>query len=86
MKAGVVLTIAGLGVRLLVNQSFYIVLVGQVLCGMGKPLILNGQASMAQNWFFPKNRTLVLVIANMVATVSIVARLPSMHNALPHIA
>ncbi len=44
---GCIITIIGLAIRLLVNVNFTFVLVGQVFCGIGRPLILNSQASMA---------------------------------------
>lgn len=60
VKAGIVvgsvLSLAGMCLRLLVNQGFWVVIVGQVLAGIGRPFILNCQAKISANWFRAKKR------------------------------
>ena len=48
---GCALSILGTGVRLLVNQAFALVIVGQVIAGIGRPFILNCQAKISASWF-----------------------------------
>lgn len=57
---GSILGIVGVSIRLLVNQGFWLVIVGQVLAGIGRPFIMNCQAKISCNWFHasvrvPKN-------------------------------
>ncbi|CAK64992.1 unnamed protein product (macronuclear) [Paramecium tetraurelia] len=76
---GVILTIAGCAIKLLINQAgFLVLLIGQVLCGIGRPFILNSQASMAMSWFHPKTRIMIITLLNVVNTLSLVisAQLP----------
>jgi FLVCR family feline leukemia virus subgroup C receptor-related protein len=48
---GSVLSLIGVCLRLLINQGFWIVILGQVLAGIGRPFILNCQAKISANWF-----------------------------------
>ena len=48
---GSALCLLGTACRMLVNQSFYFVIVGQVIAGIGRPFILNCQAKISANWF-----------------------------------
>ena len=48
---GCVLALIGISLRLLVNQAFAWVIVGQVIAGIGRPFILNCQAKIGANWF-----------------------------------
>jgi len=50
---GSVLCFIGACIRMLVNQSFYFVIVGQVIAGIGRPFILNCQGKIGANWFSP---------------------------------
>ncbi|CAD8067678.1 unnamed protein product [Paramecium primaurelia] len=70
---GVILTIVGYGIRLLINKySFIFAILGQAFLGISRPFILNGQTTMAQNWFFPSNRTAVLAACNAFQSFSMV--------------
>ncbi|CAD8109988.1 unnamed protein product [Paramecium primaurelia] len=76
---GVILTILGCAIKLLINQAgFTVLIIGQVLCGIGRPFILNSQASMAMSWFHPKTRIMIITLLNVVNTLSLVvsAQLP----------
>jgi FLVCR family feline leukemia virus subgroup C receptor-related protein len=55
---GSVLGTIGVSMRLLVNQGFWLVLVGQVLAGIGRPFIMNCQAKISCNWFHASVRVL----------------------------
>lgn len=48
---GSTLAIIGVGLRVLVNQSFSWVIIGQIIAGIGRPFILNCQAKISANWF-----------------------------------
>jgi FLVCR family feline leukemia virus subgroup C receptor-related protein len=56
IMVGSILSIVGVSLRLLINQGFWLVLVGQVLAGMGRPFILNCQAKISANWFHASKR------------------------------
>jgi len=45
------LCLLGTAIRMLVNQSFYFVIIGQIIAGIGRPFILNCQAKISANWF-----------------------------------
>ena len=56
IKAGIlvgsILGIIGISLRLMVNVAgFWIVILGQVLAGIGRPFILNCQAKISATWF-----------------------------------
>ena len=48
---GCVLCLFGTCVRLLVNEVFAFVIIGQVIAGIGRPFILNCQTKISANWF-----------------------------------
>jgi fucose permease len=52
---GAVLTGIGSAIRCLVSYSFYFVIVGQFVCALGQPFILNAPTKIAVRWFSPKN-------------------------------
>jgi fucose permease len=52
---GAVLTAIGAGFRCLVNTHFGFIIVGQLLCAIAQPFILNAPTKLAIRWFFPKN-------------------------------
>lgn len=52
---GAVLTAVGAGFRCLITTHFAFVIVGQVLCAIGQPFILNAPTKIAVRWFLPKN-------------------------------
>jgi MFS family permease len=52
---GAVLTTFGAGVRCLITTNFTFVILGQILCAIGQPFILNAPTKIAVRWFLPKN-------------------------------
>lgn len=52
---GGVLTSIGAGIRCMVDESFYFVIIGQVICAIAQPFILNAPTKIAIRWFTPKN-------------------------------
>ena len=48
---GAVLTSVGAAVRCLVATDFWLVIVGQILCAIGQPFILNAPTKIAIRWF-----------------------------------
>ena len=51
MVFGAVLTSLGAAVRCLVSTDFSFVIVGQILCAIGQPFILNAPTKIAIRWF-----------------------------------
>lgn len=52
---GAVLTAVGSGFRCLISTDFSFVIIGQVLCAIGQPFILNAPTKIAVRWFMPEN-------------------------------
>lgn len=52
---GAVLTAVGAGFRCFITTHFAFVIVGQVVCAIGQPFILNAPTKIAVRWFLPKN-------------------------------
>lgn len=48
---GSILGLIAVTLRLFVNDYFLLVIVAQVLGGIGRPFILNSQAKISANWF-----------------------------------
>jgi FLVCR family feline leukemia virus subgroup C receptor-related protein len=51
ISVGCILGLIGTGIRLLVNDHFFYVIIGQIIAGIGRPFILNCQAKISANWF-----------------------------------
>ena len=56
---GAVFTAVGAGFRCLITTHFAFVILGQILCAIGQPFILNAPTKIAFRWFLPKNVILV---------------------------
>jgi len=69
---GCILGIVGVSLRLLVNQSFAWVIVGQILAGIGRPFILNCQGKISANWFTSIQRGKITQILTLVLNVSLI--------------
>lgn len=69
---GSFIALVGVGLRLLVNNSFGWVIAGQAIAGIGRPFILNCQAKISANWFSSKSRGKVTQILTLVLNVSLV--------------
>lgn len=69
---GCVLCLLGTCVRLLVNQEFAFVIVGQVIAGIGRPFILNCQTKISANWFTAEVRGGVTQLLTLVLNVSLI--------------
>lgn len=48
---GSVLTLLGTGVRSMVKYSFAFVLIGQFICAIAQPFLLNAPMKIATRWF-----------------------------------
>jgi len=72
ISIGCVLGIVGISMRLLVNQGFVWVIVGQVLAGIGRPFILNCQGKISANWFSSEKRGKITQILTLVLNVSLI--------------
>jgi fucose permease len=52
---GAILTSLGSAIRCLVFYDFYLVILGQFLCAIGQPFILNATTKVAVRWFLPES-------------------------------
>jgi FLVCR family feline leukemia virus subgroup C receptor-related protein len=52
---GTALYTAGMLLYLLIDSSYFFVIAGTVLMGLGQPFLMNSPAKVAAFWFFPKN-------------------------------
>ena len=52
LNIGSTLVIVGLGLRILVNYSFWWMILGSVVCSAGNVFVLNTPAKVASNWWF----------------------------------
>eukprot|EP00347_Sterkiella_histriomuscorum_P021419 403334042 len=64
---GTMLTFVGMWIKVLVNQGFWILIVGQMISALGQPFLTNAPAKMAAQWYGEKGR----IIATTIATASI---------------
>lgn len=51
MFVGATLTFLGTGIRAMVKFDFAFLVVGQMLCAIGQPFILNAPMKIATRWF-----------------------------------
>lgn len=72
ITVGSLLCLLGLGIRLLVNQGFFIVIIGQIVAGIGRPFILNCQTKIAGNWFDAQNRGSITQLLTLILNVSLI--------------
>jgi len=64
-KIAMILLAVGLGGRALINLNFYSVLIGQIVVGLGFPIIANIQGKFITIWFDEKERGLWIAICTM---------------------
>lgn len=69
---GCVLCLIGTAIRLLVNEAFIWVIVGQIVAGIGRPFILNCQAKISANWFTAESRGGVTQLLTLILNVSLI--------------
>lgn len=59
---GTTLTTLGMVVKVLINKSFGICVLGQIIAAAGQPFILNSPAKLAAVWFGQNERILAITI------------------------
>ena len=69
---GCILGLVGVFIRLFINYSFILFIVGQVVAGIGRPFILNCQSKISANWFPTESRGLVTQISTLTINLSII--------------
>lgn len=69
---GCVLCMVGVSLRMLINQGFWIAIVGQVIAGIGRPFILNCQTKISSSWFTAETRGGVTQFLTLILNVSLV--------------
>lgn len=69
---GCVLCIIGVSLRLLINQGFWLAILGQVVAGIGRPFILNCQTKISSNWFTAETRGTVTQFLTLILNVSLI--------------
>lgn len=72
ITVGSLLALTGVGLRMLVNHNFGMVILGQTIAGIGRPFILNCQAKISANWFSSTSRGGVTQLLTLVLNVSLV--------------
>lgn len=55
VSVGISCICVGLGITLLINESFWFLILGSVLIAAGQPFIINSPAKIATFWFFKEN-------------------------------
>ena len=71
MCIGVLLTIIGAWIRILVNENFLYVLLGQLVASFGQPFIMNSPSKIAATWFNPENRVKATTILSIIGPIGI---------------
>ncbi len=66
---GAVCTLVGSTLKIFLNHSFFYLLLGNIVAGMGQPFIMNSPAKIAAVWFKSKNR----IAATSIMSVSNIA-------------
>lgn len=61
---GITLTVLGLWLRCLVNQSFWWVVAGQTVMAIGQPFLYNAPSKVTGNWFDQGQRSTATMIGN----------------------
>ena len=59
---GTFLNTLGMGIKILINKGFWISIVGQILCGIAQPFLVNAPAKMAATWFAASERLTALTL------------------------
>lgn len=72
ISIGTLFALIGVRLRMMVNQGFAWVIIGQVVAGIGRPFILNCQAKISANWFSAQTRGKVTQLLTLVLNVSLV--------------
>ena len=50
-------------IKVFINQSFWIVIIGQLFAGVGQPFLLNAPSKLAAVWFASNERIAAITIA-----------------------
>lgn len=72
ITVGSILALLGVGLRMLVNQDFFFVIIGQIVAGIGRPFILNCQAKVSTNWFSAQKRGGITQLLTLLLNISII--------------
>eukprot|EP01114_Cavostelium_apophysatum_P015978 TRINITY_DN4470_c0_g1_i2.p1 TRINITY_DN4470_c0_g1~~TRINITY_DN4470_c0_g1_i2.p1 ORF type:complete len:481 (+),score=61.94 TRINITY_DN4470_c0_g1_i2:51-1493(+) len=68
---GAFLTALGTWIRCVGKWNFYATFVGQTLCAIGQPFILNAPPKLAQNWFPDNQRTIATTISSVANPIGV---------------
>lgn len=68
---GTLLTLLGSWLRILVNESFYYVILGSFISAVGQPLIFNTPAKIAAFWFKPENRVKATTFLSIISPIGV---------------
>jgi len=66
---GTLLTLIGSWLRILVNDSFYWVILGSFISSIGQPLIFNTPAKIAAYWFKPESRVKATTFLSIISPI-----------------
>eukprot|EP00825_Cyclidium_porcatum_P025372 TRINITY_DN27603_c0_g1_i1.p1 TRINITY_DN27603_c0_g1~~TRINITY_DN27603_c0_g1_i1.p1 ORF type:complete len:240 (-),score=24.83 TRINITY_DN27603_c0_g1_i1:26-745(-) len=70
MSLGNILMIVGTGMRLFIDQSIYLVMIGQFIIGFGATFVINPLNKVSTNWFKPKKRAGITILFSFLGLVS----------------
>ena len=67
--AGIILTGIGMWIKVFVNSSKYLFMLGNTFAGLGQPFFLNSSSLLALTWFSDSSRALATTCASMANNV-----------------
>lgn len=56
-------------INLFIADQFYVVTLGQLIAGLGFPIIINSQANFCDNWFNAKTRPIILAVTSVMGPI-----------------
>jgi len=72
INAGVIITIIGAWMKVLIMEGFWLVILGQVIMSLAQPLIGNGITQVSNTWFAPAERAIATTVANIAAPAALI--------------
>lgn len=69
---GGVLLILGSGIRVFINDWFYVMIIGSIFAGGARPIILNAQNNFVKNWFSVSERSKIISILSFTNTFGLI--------------
>ena len=67
-----VLILIGVWLRLLINYSFYFVIIGSVIASLGRACSTHAPPKVSLKWFLPRNRAIITSVLVMMAPFGVI--------------